>query len=587
MSSIRKEDIINEDNKILNFAQMKRIMNSGIEDCVFKIIRENEKSKYLTGTGFFCNISSKNIKVLITNNHILDQNFLENEKKLKYIIDTSNKKLDKEIDLEIDRYKFTDIDLDFTIIEILPEDNITKFLEIDDYINSKDYQKESIFSIQYPKGKELKISMGEYKYKDEIYFAYSIGTESGTSGSPIILYDNMKIIGLHKGTIGIYGDIGKKTNIGIPFNYIINKINFIKCIYNVTDTQNEICLINNRIYNNDNTYEINKEIESKMKININGKINPIIFKTKINKTGKISFYFTSNETIENLSQLFFNCQFLEEINLSSFNGIDTKDTSNMFYKCQSLKKINLASFNTNNVTNMRGMFHECSSLKEINLSSFNTNNVTNMSLMFCDCSSLEEINLSSFNTNNVKNMLGMFDNCSLLKEINLTSFNTNNVIDMSDMFHECSSLKEINLSSFNTNNVTNMFRMFAKCSSLKEINLSSFNTNNLTGMLGMFGECSSLKEINLSSFNTNKITDMSYMFYKCSSLKEINLSSFNTYNVTNMDDMFYECSSLKEINLSSFNTNNVTNMSYMFYNCSSLKEIDLSSFNTNTIYISL
>ena len=59
MGSIRKEDIIGEENKIYNFGQMKKIMNSGIEDCVFKIIREKENSLYITGTGFFCNIRSK------------------------------------------------------------------------------------------------------------------------------------------------------------------------------------------------------------------------------------------------------------------------------------------------------------------------------------------------------------------------------------------------------------------------------------------------------------------------------------------------------------------------------------------------
>ena len=72
--------------------------------------------------------------------------------------------------------------------------------------------------------------MGEYLYKDDKYFAYSIGTESGASGSPIMLYDNMKIIGIHKGT---KGNTKNKINIGISFNNIINKINFIKCIYNI------------------------------------------------------------------------------------------------------------------------------------------------------------------------------------------------------------------------------------------------------------------------------------------------------------------------------------------------------------------
>ena len=53
------------------------------------------KTKIYYKTKFFCNISSKNIKVLITNNHILDQIFLDKEKKLKHIIDTENKKYEK------------------------------------------------------------------------------------------------------------------------------------------------------------------------------------------------------------------------------------------------------------------------------------------------------------------------------------------------------------------------------------------------------------------------------------------------------------------------------------------------------------
>ena len=41
----------------------------------------------ISGSGFFCNIPSKNLKVLFTNNHILDKTFLDNEKKLIYTID--------------------------------------------------------------------------------------------------------------------------------------------------------------------------------------------------------------------------------------------------------------------------------------------------------------------------------------------------------------------------------------------------------------------------------------------------------------------------------------------------------------------
>ena len=33
--------------------------------------------------------------------------------------------------------------------------------------------------------------------------------------------------------------------------------------------------------------------------------------------------------------------------------------SEMFYECSSVKELNLNNFNTNNVTNMRYMFDEC------------------------------------------------------------------------------------------------------------------------------------------------------------------------------------------------------------------------------------
>ena len=51
---------------------------------------------------------------------------------------------------------------------------------------------------------------------------------------------------------------------------------------------------------------------------------------------------------------------------------------------------------------MSEIFFNCSSLKELNLQNFNTNNVTNMSYMLYECSSLNELNLNKFNANNVE-----------------------------------------------------------------------------------------------------------------------------------------------------------------------------------------
>ena len=78
--------------------------------------------------------SLKKIKVFITNNHIINQEFLDKEKKLILFIENNK----KEINLKLFRFKQTNELLDFTVIEILKEDNISNFLELDENINSND-----------------------------------------------------------------------------------------------------------------------------------------------------------------------------------------------------------------------------------------------------------------------------------------------------------------------------------------------------------------------------------------------------------------------------------------------------------------
>jgi hypothetical protein len=152
MEDIKKDEIILED-EILNFKKLKKITTSGIEKCICKICIEvtiNGELKYKYGTGFLCNISEKNIKAFITNNHLINKSLLDKEKILKIEIEEE----DKEINLELKRLKITNDDLDYTIIEIIEEDNIKNFLNIDKYIHSKDYINEQIFSTQHPEGEE-------------------------------------------------------------------------------------------------------------------------------------------------------------------------------------------------------------------------------------------------------------------------------------------------------------------------------------------------------------------------------------------------------------------------------------------------
>ena len=615
---INEEDIQNEENIIVDYDELKEIMNSGLENCICKInIEIKEENKLRTGTGFFCNIPTKKMKVLFTNNHILDEEYIKKQNKIIYYNYKNEKKV---INLDLQRFKYTNEELDFTIIEIINKDKILDFLEIDDEANYNEYKNKKIFCYQYPKNEKLKYSHGIHLGNNDKFFLYTIGSYIGSSGSPILLLNNRKLIGLHKGSYKINNN-KEKINIGIPIHLILDKINYIICTYNITqyDIGKDIQIINNgyhklsyyesrsRFIYQSSFYKINKEIKKKMKFIINGQYITNCLKYKFDKEGIYNVYCIIDDTlkdisclfahcrclvkinlstfktdnISNMSYMFSDCGLLKEIDISSFKTDNVTDMSHMFSCCESLKEINLSSFQTENVIDMSHMFSCCESLKEINLSSFKTDNVTDMSYVFCGCESLKEINLSSsFKTDNVTNMDSMFFHCDSLKEINLSSFKTDNVTNMCQMFCACYSLKEINLLSFKTDNVTNMYCMFSSCNSLKEIDLSTFKTDNVTNMCGMFSSCNSLKEINLSTFKTDNVKSMSSMFSGCTSLKELNLSSFKTDSVTNMGYMFSFCRLLEELNLSSFKTDNVVFMNQMFDGCESLKELNLSSFKT-------
>jgi len=330
--------------------------NSEINKYVIKFEMEakiNEKSSYTSGIGILCNIPSKQIKALITYNHKINFEFLnEGEKMILYI---NNK--EKEINMKINRYKYTNDKLDITIIEILELDNINYFIEIDKFINSRDYTNKNIISISFNDDDKFDIINGLIKQKNNDNYICSI--ESKKEGI-IILKDNLKLLGLIN-----YNNKEKEIEF-IPMNIIINVINYIKCVYEIKrdDIGKDIQIINNK--NKDSYSKFNEEIEKEIKIIMNGKIISNILTYKFNTEGLYIIYLISNNLLTNMSFMFSYCSSLKEINLSSFITNQVTDMSFM-YNCSSLKEINLSSFITNQVTNMRYMFYDCSSLKEINL----------------------------------------------------------------------------------------------------------------------------------------------------------------------------------------------------------------------------
>ena len=386
----------------------------------------------------------------------------------------------------------------------------------------------------------------------------------------------------------------------------------------------------------------------------------------------------NTEKVTKMSAMFSECSALTSINLSSFNTsaiADIYGLQNMFYGCSSLTTLDLSSFNTSTVDNMTQMFFNCGNLETIYVGDkWTTENVTSSDDMFTYCYNLKGGQGTTYDAGYIdaayahidegttnpgyltdKNApvvlpevaayavlegatltfyyddkkgdrggmdIGPFANFSdrpwngshqgivkvefdeSMKEytgltstahwfenfMSLTSvqgienLKTDNVTDMSYMFYNCSNLEHLVISELNTSKVTDMQYMFGSCSNLKDIEIGNlFITPNVTNMAGMFSYCEQLTNLDLSGFNTAKVTDMHDMFHNCMKLMTLNVQSFNTKEVTNMGSMFYNCSALTTLDVTSFNTAKVTDMSSMFNRCLTLTSLNVSSFDVGNV----
>ena len=141
--------------------------------------------------------------------------------------------------------------------------------------------------------------------------------------------------------IGIIKEKNDKIII-IPLNIIINKINFIKCVYEIKkdDINKEIQIINNKGEYDDKIQ--NAEIQNKVKIIINGEIESNILKYKFNKEGDYIIYLISYNDLTDMSWMFYECNKLKYLNLLNFSI--NCETENMLR----FNSKNICKFITNN-----------------------------------------------------------------------------------------------------------------------------------------------------------------------------------------------------------------------------------------------
>ena len=174
-------------------------------------------------------IKTKYIDVLLTN--YIDDHFIKNEK-LEYTTIGENKK--KNINMKKDRFKYADKGLNIAIIEILKEDKVSNFIEIDDVNKAEEkYKNKSIIYFgQISNG--LETFEGKIKDISEKIFLNSEEDPINEKGSPLILKSNSKMIGLYvyeKKALSIKTIVNKMELMLISKRKNNNEINYIKCKY--------------------------------------------------------------------------------------------------------------------------------------------------------------------------------------------------------------------------------------------------------------------------------------------------------------------------------------------------------------------
>ena len=288
MEDINKEKKVKNGIEPVSIEKTEKIINQ-MKNCVCKIYSNGS-----IGTGFFTKIPYKNelIKVLITNNHVLDENDIKNNKIITYIIN-NNEDDKKTIRIDNKRKRYTNEKLDVTIIEINEEkDDVHNYIEIDNDIKknmdlNKEkiidnykciYKNESIYILNYMNGENILVSYGIIaEINEEMGIKHKCNTDKGSSGAPILSLKNNKLIGIH------YGSPNKK-----EYNYGTLIIHAIK-EFNEREKK-EIKKEKNEI--------TNKITNSNRKLNTNLNINEITIIYKINKNEKKIQLF-SREFIDN------------------------------------------------------------------------------------------------------------------------------------------------------------------------------------------------------------------------------------------------------------------------------------------------
>ena len=174
---------------------------SNITKSICKIYIKSQQISF----GFLIKLykDNKDLFCLITIGHIITKEMIDSKEKLSF--QYNNEKLIKEISLNnAQRFinEFKDGNIDVTIIEILPIDNISKDYFLFPFIDFKfDFQtlkNKEIEIFDYSGGK-LNHSEGKIEVVTNTHFSYSENNITYLPGTPIFLKYNRNVLGIYQG----------------------------------------------------------------------------------------------------------------------------------------------------------------------------------------------------------------------------------------------------------------------------------------------------------------------------------------------------------------------------------------------------
>ena len=213
---------------------ISNIFNVSKGTCKIEVTK-NEDTYISSGFLLKLKRNQKPFYSLMTNSHCIftQKKNMETEKddikliKIKY----DNEK--SELAFKLIKYEriildFQESNIDIAIIEIIPKDKIhdSFFLSPHSNINEDEIIDKDIQVIQYPNGGALAYSEGKITGNATNFpflFFHEASTKFGSSGSPIVLKGEEKIIGIHRGSVQ-----GKKKNAGILIGAVVNAVNEYK-----------------------------------------------------------------------------------------------------------------------------------------------------------------------------------------------------------------------------------------------------------------------------------------------------------------------------------------------------------------------